>query len=119
MPRVDPLSPRGSKVEQVRATVTALAARSASGSALVVNYQAPSAKAAAGRLLTRVLASSLTSGEPWRSLWKPERLAALLAEHGLRVGTDDTLLTFARRFAVPARGRSSLGSGRIAVAERG
>ncbi|MFD8305084.1 class I SAM-dependent methyltransferase [Streptomyces sp. NPDC059690] len=105
--------------EHVRATVAALAARSVSGSALIVNYQAPSAKAAAGRLLTRVLGSSLTSGEPWRSLWKPERMAALLAEYDLRVTRDDTLLTVAQRLGVAARGRSSLGSGRVAVAERG
>lgn len=105
--------------EQVRATVAALATRSASGSTLIVNYQAPSAKAAAGRLLTRLLSSSLTSGEPWLSLWRPEQMAALLAEHDLRVVADDTLLTFAQGLGGPVRGRSSLRSGRVAVAERG
>lgn len=105
--------------EHVRATVAALATRSASGSTLIVNYQAPSAKAAAGRLLTRVLGSSLTSGEPWLSLWRPERMAELLAEYDLRVVADDPLLAFAQRLGGPARGRSSLRSGRVAVAERG
>ncbi|MFJ6564572.1 class I SAM-dependent methyltransferase [Streptomyces sp. NPDC091412] len=104
--------------DEVRATVAALAARSVPGSALVVNYQAPSARAAAGRLLTRVLGSSVTSGEPWRSLWRPQRMAALLAEYGLRVVSDDNLLTLAHTLGSPARGRTSLQSGRVAVAER-
>ncbi|MFE7235765.1 class I SAM-dependent methyltransferase [Streptomyces sp. NPDC002405] len=103
--------------DEVRATVAALAARTVPGSALVVNYQAPSARAAAGRLLTRVLGSSVTSGEPWRSLWRPQRMAALLAEYGLRVVSDDDLLTLAHTLGSPARGRTSLQSGRVAVAE--
>ncbi|MFB6960833.1 class I SAM-dependent methyltransferase [Streptomyces sp. NPDC056309] len=103
--------------DEVRATVAALAARTVPGSALVVNYQAPSARAAAGRLLTRVLGSSVTSGEPWRSLWRPQRMAALLAEHGLRVVSDDNLLALAHTLGSPARGRASLQSGRVAVAE--
>ncbi|MEW2622015.1 class I SAM-dependent methyltransferase [Streptomyces sp. NPDC048106] len=103
--------------EQVRATLAALTARTAPGSTLVVNYQAPSAKAAAGRLLARVLGSSVTAGEPWRSLWKPRRMADLLAGYGLRVTSDDDLLTLARSVGGPARGRTSLGSGRVAVAE--
>lgn len=104
--------------DEVRATLAALAARTVPGSTLVVNYQAPSAKAAAGRLLTRVLGSSVTSGEPWRSLWKPRRMAALLAGYGLRVTSDDTLLALARSYGSPARVRASLRSGRVAVAER-
>ncbi|MCX4579620.1 class I SAM-dependent methyltransferase [Streptomyces sp. NBC_01571] len=103
--------------DEVRATVAALAARTVPGSALVVNYQAPSARAAAGRLLARVLGSSVTSGEPWRSLWTPRRMAALLAEYGLRVVSDDDLLAVAHTLGSPARGRRSLQSGRVAVAE--
>ncbi|MEU9137864.1 class I SAM-dependent methyltransferase [Streptomyces sp. NPDC048404] len=102
---------------EVRATVAALAARTAPGSALVVNYQAPSTRAAVGRLLTRVLGSSITSGEPWRSLWRPEQLAAVLAESGLRVVSDDNLLAVAHTLDIPTRGRTSLQSGRVAVAE--
>lgn len=101
---------------EVRATVAALAARTAPGSALVVNYQTPSARAAVGRLLTRVLGSAVTSGEPWRSLWKPRQLAALLAQHGLRVLSDDDLLTLAHTLGSPALRRTSLRSGRVAVA---
>ncbi|MEV6840362.1 class I SAM-dependent methyltransferase [Streptomyces sp. NPDC051133] len=103
--------------DEVRATVAALAARTVPGSALVLNYQAPSARAAAGRLLTRVLGSSVTSGEPWRSLWRPQQMAALLAEHGLRVVSDDNLLALAHTLGSPARGRTALQSGRVAVAE--
>ncbi|MGV9905864.1 class I SAM-dependent methyltransferase [Streptomyces sp. NPDC003388] len=102
---------------EVRATVAALAARTAAGSSLVVNYQAPSAKAAAGRLLARVLGASVTAGEPWRSLWRPRPMAALLAEHGLRVVSDEDLLTLAHTLGGPVRGRASLRSGRVAVAE--
>jgi len=103
--------------DEVRATVAALAARTVPGSVLVVNYQAPSARAAAGRLLTRVLGGSVTSGEPWRSLWRPQRMAALLVEYGLRVVSDDNLLALADTLGSPARGRTSLQSGRVAVAE--
>ncbi|MER5879515.1 class I SAM-dependent methyltransferase [Streptomyces sp. NPDC001910] len=103
--------------DEVRATVAALAARTAPGSALVVNYQTPSTRAAAGRLLTRFLGSSITSGEPWRSLWRPEQLAALLDEYGLRVVSDDNLLDLAHTHGIPTQGRTSLRSGRVAVAE--
>lgn len=103
--------------DQVRATLAALTARSAPGSALVLNYQAPSAAATAGRLLTRLLRNSITAGEPWRSLWKPERMTALLAEHGLRTRSDQDLLTLARSLDTPAATRASLRSGRVAVAE--
>lgn len=102
---------------EMRATLAALARRSAPGSSLILNYQAPSVKAAAGRLLTRVIGSSATSGEPWRSLWKPSRMAAALAEHGLRVASDEDLLGLARALDGPARVRTSLRSGRVAVAE--
>ncbi|WP_079177942.1 class I SAM-dependent methyltransferase [Streptomyces mangrovisoli] len=106
--------------EEVRATLAALAARSAPGSILVLNYQAPSAKATAGRLLTRLLGSSVTAGEPWRSLWKPQHMAALLTEHGLRVVSDDDLQSLADALGSvdgSARGSASLRSGRVAVAE--
>ncbi|MFD9589198.1 class I SAM-dependent methyltransferase [Streptomyces sp. NPDC059980] len=103
--------------DEVRATVAALAARTAPGSALVVNYQSPSTRAAAGRLLTRFLGSSITSGEPWRSLWRPEQLATLLDEYGLSVVSDDNLLDLAHTHGITTQGRTSLRSGRVAVAE--
>ncbi|RKE23401.1 methyltransferase (TIGR00027 family) [Streptomyces sp. TLI_171] len=104
---------------QVRATLAALAARSAPGSALVLNYQAPSAKATVGRWLTRLLGNAITAGEPWRSLWQPARMAALLGEFGLRVVSDRDLLDLAEALGVSSRGRASLRSGRVAVAELG
>ncbi|WP_327176579.1 class I SAM-dependent methyltransferase [Streptomyces sp. NBC_01335] len=97
--------------DEVRATVRAVSGRSAPGSALVLNYQAPSLKASVGRLVARVLSSSVTAKEPWRSLWKPQHMAALLAESGLRVDRDEDLLTIAERLDSGARGRASLRSG--------
>lgn len=102
--------------DEVRATVRAVAGRSAPGSALVLNYQGPSLKASVGRLVARVLSVSVTAKEPWRSLWKPQRMAALLAENGLRVDRDEDLLTVAGRLGAGERGRASLRSGRVAVA---
>ncbi|WP_018545284.1 class I SAM-dependent methyltransferase [Streptomyces sp. LaPpAH-108] len=104
--------------DQVRATLSALTARTAPGSTLVLNYQSPSAKAAAGRLLTRVLGNAVTAGEPWRSLWKPHDMASLLTEYGLHMTSDDSLLTLAVSLYGPTGGRTSLRSGRVAVAER-
>ncbi|MER5824447.1 class I SAM-dependent methyltransferase [Streptomyces mirabilis] len=104
--------------DEVRATVRAVADRSAPGSALVLNYQGPSVKASAGRLIARVLNSSVTASEPWRSLWKPQKMAVLLAEYGLRVVSDEDLLAIANRLESSMRGRTSLRSGRVAVARR-
>ncbi|MEU5480408.1 class I SAM-dependent methyltransferase [Streptomyces mirabilis] len=104
--------------DEVRATVRAVADRSASGSALVLNYQGPSVKASAGRLIARVLNSSVTASEPWRSLWKPQKMAVLLTEYGLRVVSDEDLLAIANRLESSMRGRTSLRSGRVAVARR-
>jgi methyltransferase (TIGR00027 family) len=104
--------------DEVRATVRAVADRSAPGSALVLNYQGPSVKASAGRLIARVLNSSVTASEPWRSLWKPQKMAALLTEYGLRVVSDEDLLAIANRLESSMRGRTALRSGRVAVARR-
>ncbi|MGW4135391.1 class I SAM-dependent methyltransferase [Streptomyces mirabilis] len=104
--------------DEVRATVRAVADRSVPGSALVLNYQGPSVKASAGRLIARVLNSSVTASEPWRSLWKPQKMAVLLAEYGLRVVSDEDLLAIANRLESSMRGRTSLRSGRVAVARR-
>ncbi|MFG2855889.1 class I SAM-dependent methyltransferase [Streptomyces mirabilis] len=104
--------------DEVRATVRAVADRSAPGSALVLNYQGPSVKASAGRLIARVLNSSVTASEPWRSLWKPQKMAVLLTEYGLRVVSDEDLLAIANRLESSMRGRTSLRSGRVAVARR-
>lgn len=104
--------------DEVHATMAALAGRTAPGSALIVNYQAPSAKAAAGRLVARAIGGSVTSGEPWRSLWKPRQMAALFTEYGLRPVSDDDLFGLTRTLGGPVERRASLRSGRVAVAER-
>jgi len=104
--------------DQVRATVRALTGRSVQGSTLVLNYQGPSVKASAGRMIARVLNSTVTASEPWRSLWKPQQMAALLAEYGLRVVSDEDLLAIAHRLESSVRGRTALRSGRVAIARQ-
>ncbi|NYJ07066.1 class I SAM-dependent methyltransferase [Petropleomorpha daqingensis] len=105
----------------VRATVAALAERSAPGSVAVVQYQTRSWTATAGRRLSG-LVMRLTrtpdplAAEPWRSLWSPTAMARLLAEHGFAVVTDDDLLAIAGRLGSPAAHRRSLTNGRVAVA---
>jgi hypothetical protein len=44
-------------------------------------------------------------------------MAELLAEFGLGVVSDDNLLALADTLGIPTRGRTSLRSGRVAVAE--
>ena len=109
--------------DDVRATVAAVAERSAPGGVLVVQYQTRSWTATAGRVLSRVVLRLTRSpdpltGEPWRSLWSPAGMARLLAGHGFAVSTDDDLLTLAGRLGSPATRRGSLTSGRVAVATR-
>jgi methyltransferase (TIGR00027 family) len=106
---------------EVSATLAALAARSTPGSRLVVNYQAPSLKAAAGRLLVRALhravgQRSSFASEPWLSTWTPRRMAALLARYGFTVERDADLYTIAHELQVPISDRASLHSGHIVVA---
>jgi methyltransferase (TIGR00027 family) len=108
---------------EVEATVGALAACSAAGSSLVVNYQAPSIAAGAGRIVARgmlALARSpgLWTDEPRRSAWTAPKMAALLARHGFRVTGDEDTLAIAGRLPMTIRQRRSLASGRVATAER-
>jgi methyltransferase (TIGR00027 family) len=107
----------------VEATVRVVAARSASGSRLIVNYQSPSLAAAGGRLVARAVAllsrrPDPLAHEPRRSAWTPAAMRDLLAAHGLRVDADDDLLTLAERLPLAVRARRSLRSGRLAVADR-
>jgi methyltransferase (TIGR00027 family) len=106
---------------EVETTVAALAALSAPGSRLVVNYQAPSRRAAIGRVIAKGLATlsrrpNPFAGEPRRSAWMPDSLRALLSPAGLRVTSDDDLLTLSERLGLPVRHKQSVRSGRIAVA---
>jgi methyltransferase (TIGR00027 family) len=106
---------------EVETTVAALAALSAPGSRLVVNYQAPSRRAAIGRVVAKGLATlsrrpNPFAGEPRRSAWMPDSLRALLTPAGLRVTNDDDLLALSERLGLPVRHKQSVRSGRVAVA---
>ena len=106
---------------EVDATVAALAQRSAPGSTLVVNYQAPGLTAAAGRLFARAMLLLARTRSPWRdeprrSSWTAATMGALLARHGLVVTSDEDTLTIAGRLPMDVHRRASLGNGRVAVA---
>jgi methyltransferase (TIGR00027 family) len=108
---------------EVETTVEAIARRSAPGSGLVVNYQAPGLGAAVGRVAARgmlLLARrpSLWGDEPRRSAWTARTMSALLARHGFTVGTDVDLLTVAGGLPMQVHRRRSLLNGRVATAER-
>jgi methyltransferase (TIGR00027 family) len=107
---------------EVDATTAVVAARSAPGSRLVVSYQGPSRKAAAGRVLARAMTlvagkPDPMAGEPRRSAWTPETMAALLGRHGFTVDRDEDLFARAADLGVEMRSRL-VGSGRVAVADR-
>lgn len=107
----------------VEATTRVVSGRSAPGSRLIVNYQAPALSATVGRRLAGVLARLAGRGdplanEPQRSSWTPAAMRELLAGQGFVVARDDDLLTIAERLQFPVRNRRSLRVGRIAVADR-
>lgn len=107
----------------VAATVAAVAQRSAPGSCVIVNYQAPSLGAALGRVAARAMTTvagrpSLWSDEPRRSAWTPAAMRSLLSGAGFTVVADDDLLSVAQRLGMPVRQRASLRSGRVAAATR-
>jgi len=109
--------------DEVRATVTAVAGRSAPGSVLVVQYQTRSWRATGGRRLSGLLmrltrTDDPLAGEPWRSLWTPADMGRLLGENGFAVASDEDLLVLAGRLGSPATHRRSLANGRVAVARR-
>jgi methyltransferase (TIGR00027 family) len=107
----------------VAATVEAIAAGSASGSRLIVNYQTRSLRAAAGRVLVRAVSAASrrpapAAGEPRRSTWTPATMATLLARNGFTVTADDDLLTLAAAVPSPATHPKQMHLGRILVADR-
>jgi methyltransferase (TIGR00027 family) len=108
---------------EVAATVTAVAARSAPNSRLIVNFQTPAPSATLGRLAARALTastgkSSAWAKEPWRSTWTPAAMAGLLARRGYAVTRDEDLLATAVALAMPIRHRRSLTHSRVMVADR-
>ena len=101
--------------------MVAVVARSAPGSGLVVNYQAPSVAAGVGRMFARGMLAlarrpALWRDEPRRSSWTPATMAALLARHGFTVTGDEDNLAVARRLPMEIRQRRSLENGRVATA---
>jgi methyltransferase (TIGR00027 family) len=107
---------------EVEATLRVVRSRSAPGSRLIVNYQMPSFAAVIGRLFGRAI-RLLTrqpdplAGEPRRSSWRPEAMAALLHRHGFAVTRDDDLVAVARREGVAVNHTHSLAASRVAIAD--
>jgi methyltransferase (TIGR00027 family) len=108
---------------EVRATLRVISELSASGSRLVVNYQAPAFSAAVGRLLVRSATRLLRArdplkGEPQRSHWTPAAMNTLLHDVGWTVQRDEDLLTLAEQLSLRATQPRSLRNGRVVVADR-
>jgi methyltransferase (TIGR00027 family) len=109
--------------DEVQATVRTIATRSATGSRLIVNYQARSLVTVGGRHVSRLLArlsrlDNPLGAEPWRSLWTPASMGELLRRSGFTVVSDVDLRTIAEQLASPTTHSRSLASGRIALADR-
>jgi O-methyltransferase involved in polyketide biosynthesis len=107
----------------VSATLAAVASLSAEGSRLIVNFQTPSLTAALGRVLARAMSvtsgkASPWAGEPRRSAFTLQALAALVSTHGFAVTTDTDLLTVAEALPMTVAQRTSMREGRIMVADR-
>jgi methyltransferase (TIGR00027 family) len=108
---------------EVTTTVEAIAARSAPGSRLIVNYQSPSIRASLGRALAIGLSVVAQQGSPWareprRSSWTAATMSRLLVRNGFSVDSDDDLLCLARGLGMPVKESVSLQTGRVAVADR-
>ena len=107
---------------EVEATVAAIATRAAPGSVVIVGYQTRSLVGIVGRRLARLAAriaklDDPLADEPWRSLWSPEAMSGLLGRYGLRVRVDRSLLEVAADIGSPTTHRSSIGNGRVVVAD--
>ncbi|MGA9101494.1 class I SAM-dependent methyltransferase [Aeromicrobium sp.] len=109
--------------EAMTSTLAAVAECSAPGSRLVVNYQAPSLVATAGRLLNRAIMllarrTSPMAGEPWRSLWTADQMRQALESAGFHVKSDDDLYALRGDLEVSGLSAGSMRNGRVVVAER-
>jgi methyltransferase (TIGR00027 family) len=108
---------------EVRATVAQVAELSAPASQLVVNYQAKSLPTTVMRVAMRLLLRvsrqpDPLAGEPWRSLWRPDRMQSMLSDNGFDVTSDSDLLTLSEGLALPSGNNGSLRNGPVAVAVR-
>jgi methyltransferase (TIGR00027 family) len=109
--------------EEVQATVAQIAAASAPASRLVINYQAKSLPTTVMRAAMRVALRIFRqpdplASEPWRSLWRPDRMRSMLRDNGFHVTSDSDLLTLSEGLALPPDNKGSLRNGRVAVAVR-
>lgn len=109
--------------DEVRATVGQIAELSAPESRLVVNYQTKSLPTsimrAAMRFMLRVSRQpDPIAGEPWRSLWRPDRMRSMLSDNGFDVISDSNLLSLSEGLALPTDNDGSLRNGRVAIAVR-
>src|SRR5450759_2175168 len=97
--------------DAMRATLTSIAARSATGSTLIVNYHTIDRRPLM-RLIFRLI------GEPVISKWSPEEMAADLRAAGFEVEEDSGMADWVRRFAPGAPPMRAGYFMRIAVARR-
>lgn len=107
----------------VRGTAERLAALSAPGSRLVLDYQIPSAQAWLGRLAAAGVVRltgrrPVTAGEPRRSRWTPAAIGALVGGLGFTVADDRDLVQIAVEAGLPDTSRPHLRSTRVLVADR-
>ena len=109
--------------QQVDRTLRQVGELAASGSTLVVNYQARSWVTAVLRRGMRLVARLLRQqdplrAEPWRSHWSPAQMARALGRHGFHVVADDDLLTLSAGMDLTGANALSMRNGRVAVATR-
>ncbi|HEY9722085.1 MAG TPA: class I SAM-dependent methyltransferase [Oscillatoriaceae cyanobacterium] len=78
---------------EVRATLAIVSKRSAPGSRIIIQYHRPAWRLWIVGLIVRRL------GEPHRSLFTPEKMAALLAEYGFHVLADQDMGTISAELA--------------------
>jgi methyltransferase (TIGR00027 family) len=109
--------------DAMMSTLAAVADSSAPGSRLVVNYQAPSLFAKAGRVLSSVIMllarrTNPMAGEPWRSLWSVDQMRDALQSEGFRVLSDHDLYELRGELEVTGMSAGSMRNGRVVVAER-
>jgi methyltransferase (TIGR00027 family) len=98
--------------EAVRATLAAIAARSARGSTLAVQYNTRQGVDLCSRMLLRLL------GEPQVGLRSPQQMAAELTAAGFRVAADSGTADWASRFLATAPASNAGRRARLVVAQR-
>jgi methyltransferase (TIGR00027 family) len=98
-------------LDAMRTTLSNIAARSAEGSTLIVNYHT-ALRRGLHRFVLRLL------GEPQKSKWSPDEMATDLAAAGYRVVEDSGMSDWVKRFAPRARETPTGRVMRVVVATR-